>query len=372
MHGLQLSMPSSDLVLHVIPGASENRLLQNILSGSKNNLGIISLTGPDSFIEDWANVCQIPYWNLNLKIDTRNPLRLILNAIKLHSVLRKIQPVSVFFHSFGPSLLSALIYPIRSKCLYIPVRHHNKVHHLEDKKLFIGLDKFIGFFSDAIVAVSNSVKETILLEGTPESKVHVIFNAMDFKAHERSKTLDLKEPRLLAIGRIDWQKNYPSIIEMLQQVKETYPQVKLDVLGAGGVDLRNELQAQIIRLHLQDNMVFHGWKENVSDYFANADIFIHAALDEACPLVLLEALGAGIPIVSTGNGGCKDVLDGFYESVDTSKSRLFADAVLNAIDESVQLDARATEIRILAMQKFNVAKMSKEYIDLIIKVRGNN
>jgi len=365
-------MSQESVIVHVIPGGSENRLLQNIISTATENLGVIALSSPDQFIEDWARSQKLSYWNLNLNLSLKNPLRMIVAGIKMHQLLRKIKPTHVYFHSFIPSLLSTLIFYFRKDCVFIPVRHHNIVHYILKKPIYIQLDRFIGCFSDAIVAVSNSVKDTMGAEKTRLSKVHVIFNAMKFERYKRTRIFDGEAPKLLAIGRIDWQKNYPALIQMIFLVKQIYPGVKLEILGDGNPKLKADLKNQITRLDLDMNIEFLGWRENVSDYLAKADLFVHSALDEACPLVLLEALAAEIPIVSTGNGGCKDVLEGFYELVDTGNSRLFADAVVNALHKSVQLNARAKEIRILALHKFNVTKMSEEYVELTFKVRSKN
>jgi glycosyltransferase involved in cell wall biosynthesis len=365
-------MPQDSVIVHVIPGGSENRLLQNIVSTATENFGVIALSSPDQFIEDWARLQKLSYWNLNLNLSLKKPFSVIVAAIKMHQLLRKVKPTHVYFHSFIPSLLSTLIFFFRKDSVFIPVRHHNIVHHILKKTIYIQLDRFIGCFSDAIVAVSNSVKETMGAEKTRLSKVHVIFNAMKFERYERTRIFDGETPKLLAIGRIDWQKNYPALIQMVFLVKQKYPGVKLEILGDGNLKLKADLQDQIMQLDLDSNIDFLGWRDNVSDYLAKADLFVHSALDEACPLVLLEALAAEIPIVSTGNGGCKDVLEGFYELVDTSDSRIFADAVLNALHETVLSNARAKEIRLLALHKFNVPKMSKEYVDLTFRVRSKN
>lgn len=365
-------MSRDSVIVHVIPGGSENRLLQNIISSATENFGVIALSSPDKFIEDWARLKNLSYRNLSLNPSLRKPISVIIAAIKLHQLLREVKPTHVYFHSFIPSLLSTLIFFFRKNCVFIPVRHHNIVHHILKKTIYIQLDRLIGCFSDAIVAVSNSVKETMGAEKTRLSKVHVIFNAMKFERYERTRIFDGEAPKLLAIGRIDWQKNYPALIQMVFLVKQIYPEVKLEILGDGNSKLKVDLKSQITQLDLDMNIEFLGWRDNVSDYLAKADLFVHSALDEACPLVLLEALAAEIPIVSTGNGGCKDVLEGFYGLVDTGNSRLFADAVVNALHESVQLNARAKEIRILALHKFNVTKMSEEYVELTYKVRSKN
>ncbi|CAN2225738.1 RfaG Glycosyltransferase [Candidatus Nanopelagicaceae bacterium] len=365
-------MKRERVIVHVVPGGSENRLLQNIFFNSPENSNIISLSWPDKYIGDWTSSQNIPYWNLNQELSLRKPLNLIVIAIRMQQLFKEINPTHVYFHSFMPSLLSALIFPFRKETQFIPVRHHNLVHHILRKSLYIRLDRFIGKFSDAVVAVSDSVKETIGIDGTPLTKVHVIFNAMSFERYSRNKVLDKDAPKLLAIGRIDWQKNYPDMIHMLSLVKDKYPGVTLQILGDGDSKLKGKLLEQVSQLGLEENISFLGWRENVSEFFADADLFVHSALDEACPLVLLEALAAEIPIVSTGNGGCKDVLDGFYESVDTSSRQVFAAAVINGIEQNEELNRRAKEIKRPAMEKFNVAKMSRDYVDLTLKLRGKN
>jgi glycosyltransferase involved in cell wall biosynthesis len=108
--------------------------------------------------------------------------------------------------------------------------------------------------------------------------------------------------RLLFVGRLSKQKNLPALLEAIATTKR---KVYLDVLGDG--EEREEIK-RAIKAHGLTNVTLHGrqGREEVMKFYKSCDALMMPSLYEAQPLVLLEAMAAGIPIIGTNVIGVAD------------------------------------------------------------------
>lgn len=101
--------------------------------------------------------------------------------------------------------------------------------------------------------------------------------------------------RLLAVGRITTQKDYPSLISALALIAE-YPW-SMTILGDGS--MREELKQQAESLGLADRIEFKGYISDPTPFYAQSDILVLSSKWEGLPAVPLEAMATGCAIVAT-------------------------------------------------------------------------
>ncbi len=147
------------------------------------------------------------------------------------------------------------------------------------------------------------------------SKVEVIPNPLTI---EHSKRSTLKSKTVVTAGRLTAQKNFASLINAWRIVNKSHPDWKLEIWGEGS--LRNELQQQIENLPLKDSASLMGYTDDIISKFADASIFICTSIFEGLPLVFIEAMSCGLPVVSYSCPcGPKDIVtegeDGFLVPV---------------------------------------------------------
>ena len=102
-------------------------------------------------------------------------------------------------------------------------------------------------------------------------------------------------PVLVAVGRLNVQKGYPHLLEAFRIVNEE-TEARLTIVGGGKME--NDLRRTTKHLGIDDKVTMVGETEPYS-YMRHADIFVLPSLWEGLPLVLLEAISLGLPVVST-------------------------------------------------------------------------
>jgi glycosyltransferase involved in cell wall biosynthesis len=102
--------------------------------------------------------------------------------------------------------------------------------------------------------------------------------------------------RLVNIGRLSPEKGFDRLVDAFAEVAGEFPQWDLHLAG-DGVE-RENLQAQVRRLGLVDRVFFTGWIKDVWEFLATADAFALTSRYDGYPVALLEAMSAGLPVLS--------------------------------------------------------------------------
>lgn len=102
----------------------------------------------------------------------------------------------------------------------------------------------------------------------------------------------------LAVGRVVPQKNYPLLLKSFSNLLDE--NIILLIIGAGNID-------GIIK-DKPENVYFLGIKKNVVDYMLNSDALCLSSSYEGFPMVIIEAMNCGLPVISTNVGGISDAI----------------------------------------------------------------
>jgi glycosyltransferase involved in cell wall biosynthesis len=140
--------------------------------------------------------------------------------------------------------------------------------------------------------------------GVDPARIAVVPNGVDDTFLYADQRLLHSKPRLLFVGRLAIQKNLLLFLRALDGVSE---QFETTLVGEG--ELEAELKEAVDDLRLQ-NVRFHGVAEGAElrELYRKADVFVLPSAWEGMPLVLLEALAMGLPIVATDIPGNRDVV----------------------------------------------------------------
>lgn len=142
-----------------------------------------------------------------------------------------------------------------------------------------------------------------------------------------------KTPRrqLLAVGRLTAQKDYPTLLNALVQIKNN--DWHLTILGDG--EDRAAVETLAGKLDIKDRITFAGYVIDPTPYYEAADIFVLSSRYEGLPAVILEAMAYGLPVIATAStDGISEILaDGrFGILTPVGDADAFAKAVIRAMD----------------------------------------
>jgi glycosyltransferase involved in cell wall biosynthesis len=113
--------------------------------------------------------------------------------------------------------------------------------------------------------------------------------------------------RILAVGNLKLQKNYPLLLEAYAAMKKGDAD-RLIIIGEG--EQRTSLERQIRELGIDPWVKLPGQSQSLEAYYRTADLFVMSSRHEGLPTVMIEALGFGVPVVSTDcPSGPREILD---------------------------------------------------------------
>jgi glycosyltransferase involved in cell wall biosynthesis len=148
-----------------------------------------------------------------------------------------------------------------------------------------------------VIAVSRQMQK--LLETQAHLKnVHCIYNPINtILIKQKSKdSIEIDSPFILAVGRLEQQKRFDLLIDAFSQT-QAKSSLKLVIVGTGS--LHALLVQQIVTLGMEGRIILVGFDSNPYKYMAKAEFLVMSSDTEGYPLVLIEALSLGCPIVST-------------------------------------------------------------------------
>ena len=201
-------------------------------------------------------------------------------------------------------ILIKLLFGIKSKLIIREANiEYNKFTRKNFNYFFFNLAKKITYpYADKIIALSYSMKDLLSINlKIKRSKIKVIYNPiidnqnsnLDFKI-QNDWFKEKEIPILLAIGRLEYQKNYPLLLKALFQINK-FKKTRLIIVGKGKDEL--QLKRLIDKYNLNKEVLILDYVENPRYLMKNVNIFISVSFWEGGANVLIEALKSQTNIV---------------------------------------------------------------------------
>ena len=124
-------------------------------------------------------------------------------------------------------------------------------------------------------------------------RVERIFNPVTTPPGQVSR---LAEKRMIAVGRLEDQKNFKDLVSAWSIVAERCPDWRLEIFGEG--KLEHALRSQIARLGLTGSVILRGVVKDIGSEYSNSSALLMTSLHEGFPLALVEASSFGLPLIS--------------------------------------------------------------------------
>ena len=208
---------------------------------------------------------------------------------------------------------------------------------------------------DLVIAPSQGIRQ-VLQELGVTCHVEVIPNGVDVAQFQRpaaplsKRDLGLADQATVAItvGRLGPEKNLPFLLRAFAHIAGQVPDLHLVAIGSGPEEDHLREMARLRGLGSRVHLVGAVPYEQVPDWLAMGDFFAFASVSESHPLVVLEALAAGLPVLAIPCPGVEDtIVDGYNGLLSPETADVFAQKMVRLATEPdlrVRLAAGAREM----------------------------
>jgi glycosyltransferase involved in cell wall biosynthesis len=223
------------------------------------------------------------------------------------------------------------------------------------------VDQRIGLAHD----IGSADQYTLIRSGIP----------LDAAAHQSRSEMrrrlgwDPEEAVVISVGRLERQKDPVCLVEAMATVIASYPTARLALVGGGSDE--PVVRAAAARAGISDRVDLLGVRDDVVDILAAADVFALSSLWEGLPRSVLEAVAAGLPVVTTDAGGVGEIIiDGVTgRVVPPQRPGELAHALLDTLGSPLRAQAMA-DAAALRLPEFTEQQMVTDTFSLYQRLTG--
>lgn len=202
-----------------------------------------------------------------------------------------------------------------------------------------------------------------------QARATIIKNPVTEKVFELKPVT--KENRIIAVGRLAYQKNYPMMFRAFAHIHQEFPDYKLFVYGDG--PQKDEIRDSIHQLGMEDNIILAGKSDHVIDEMNRSRLFVMSSDYEGMSNALLEAICVGLPALSTDVSGAKDLIsedkNGYVVPVNDEAA--FTSALKRLLSSPERMEEMGKRSKAMApdFKEEKIVEQWEEVIKAVVKTR---
>jgi glycosyltransferase involved in cell wall biosynthesis len=289
-------------------------------------------------------------------------VREIRNAIRKHGI-DLVHTHGYKSNLYGYAAVRPLGLPILATC-------HNWTRQSASLRVYAVLDRMVLRRFSQVVAVSETVRDSLCEAGLQKERVATIDNGVDLQRFASGSAFFAQEigkgSKLVVgmVGRLVPQKGPELLLQAAKELLLRFPETLFVFVGDGPA--RAALERLASELGIMQRVIFAGQRNDLPSVYAAMDIFALPSLNEGMPMTILEALASRKAIVATRVGEVPRLIlpgkTGFLiEPGDASGLR---DALARLLADEQLRDEFAEAGHALVRQNFSAQAMSRKYLDL--------
>lgn len=302
--------------------------------------------------------------NLGITIKVSNYPRILRAIVKN---VNRINPDIVMSTMLRPNELLAFASLFYRKSVKTVLRESNNRVAAEYSWIEKKYIRFMyGKIANRTIALSKGVKRNMVENfGINEKNISVIYNPVDIENIEqqmkkKEQVLNTSGIKIINIGRLIPQKDQECLIKAVGIVKKQI-NCKLYILGKG--ELEKNLKDLVHSLQLDENVEFMGFQSNPYGILAQGDLFVLSSGWEGFGHVIVEAMVAGVPVVSTNcDYGPGEIITDGYNGIlsPVGDETKLAEHILEIITDKEKMQQLSEHGRERA-QDFSIEKIVTQY-----------
>lgn len=323
--------------------------------------------------------CKIPYCDhfFNVQFE-RNPLK--IQNLRAYRELKNIIDSEEFdiIHCHTPvgGLLTRLAARNarnhKTKVFYTAHGFHfYKGAPLINWLLYYPVEKLLSKYTDVLITINREdynmaktfhSKDIRYVPGVGVDLEKFNIDYIDNRQKRKELGIPLDATVILSVGEINKNKNHSVGIKALAELNDS--NVYYIICGSGPLIEEHKNLAKSLRV--SDNVMFMGYRTDVSSFYRMADIFLFPSLREGLPVALMEAMASGLPVICSNVRGNNDL-------VKNNDNGLVVDNIPEAITAAIEKIKNNKELRnkliVSALQKINQFDLSN-VINIMGKIYG--
>ncbi len=257
-----------------------------------------------------------------------------------------------------------------------------KTSQITNTYFYKTVEKVVSHISKQIIAVSEGIKNEMIMRKIPAERITVIPNGIDasrFKIETDKKHIKRQlgipeEANIVGtIARLAPQKNLETFLKGAAILLSSMPELRFIIVGDG--PLKKQLQEKAIELGIESKVTFTGYRNDIPEILHIMDVFALSSWTEGLPITVLEAMAAEKPVVATRVGGTPEIIEDGLTGllVKPNDEKSLAEGIMHILSNRLFADALGTAARKNIVENYTIEKMvestEKLYFDLITKRR---
>ena len=283
-------------------------------------IGTMRRGGAERVISKLANFYSNKGWNVDIILLLSNEVNYVLNSnIRIIPMCSKdksrmkqvpiwVKNIRNYIKSSNPEFIVSFVARINIIVLFACIGLKKKIiiserndPSADGRSFLVKLATYILYpLSDTIVFQTEYAK--LMFPRSIQNKGKIIYNPIEVNINR----CESKQKKIVAVGRLESQKNHEMLINSFIQVHNRYPEYSLYIYGEG--ILMNSLKNQINRLNLEEAIFLPGNISDVHNKIFDSEIFVLSSNYEGLSNALLEAMMMGLPCISTECAGSTEII----------------------------------------------------------------
>ncbi|EOH6037659.1 MULTISPECIES: glycosyltransferase [Acinetobacter calcoaceticus/baumannii complex] len=265
-----------------------------------------------------------------------------ISCKRYKEIIKKYQPDIVHSHMVHANIFTRIMRYFCKIPKLVCTAHNSN----EGGSLRMLAYRYTNNLSDINTNVSKEATESFQEKKAFDSTAITIYNGIDLNKFRKkvvdknvilSNQINLNQKIILAVGRLNEQKDYPNLLKAISLLKENSSE-DFKLLIAGDGEQKKAIEELISKLNLDNDVILLGRRNDIAELMSIADYFVLSSAFEGFGLVVAEAMACETFVVATDCGGVKEVMGGYGLMASPKDSKGLADQLRKAIN--MPLNAR--------------------------------
>jgi glycosyltransferase involved in cell wall biosynthesis len=216
------------------------------------------------------------------------------------------------------------------------------------------------------ITVSEYLKNSLIKSGVNGKKIAAVYNGVEFGGFHKEKKDDNSKIVISSIGRLHKVKGYDNLIRAVPLIKGDNWIIK--IYGEG--EERDNLESLIAQVGVSEKVNLCGHADSIKDVLSESDIYIQPSISEGFGLTVVEAMGAGLPVIVTPRGSLTEIVKDNITGLITKGTDLESLAV--GVNAALSNMRKAEKLGMAALddvrKRFDANLWAKNLVDTFLEI----